>query len=424
MSETLIDIIERSDMIFQMLLFTHLFCSRCVRKKHFLLRVFCGAVVCLLGNLLCMRIFTSMWSTVIGTFPLLLLIAGNIYFCYESNLHWILQVIVMAFLIQGITFGFYVIAQEYDPVGSFASHMIIYLILVAVMFVIIRRSFGKLLPQLMEYPIPARMLAGLFFADLLLSTIFTYYLVDNDLGQGSGLVFVSWKLMTSICLILLLWMVKWISERDQILAEQRNLEYILESRRQQYEISKENLEVLRIKLHDVKHMLQNRSAAYDEEIEKALNLYSSVVKTDNEVLDTILSEKKLQCEHLGIHIEYIIDSGNLGDLTVAETGAVFGNILDNAIEAASAIEDPELRVIHLAVRNTGSLISIHEENFYSGERRIEDGQFETTKEDSFLHGLGLKSIRKIIENHGGTMEIRAEDSVFNMNILLPVNSAG
>lgn len=40
------------------------------------------------------------------------------------------------------------------------------------------------------------------------------------------------------------------------------------------------------------------------------------------------------------------------------------------------------------------------------------------KEDKQNHGIGLKSVNKIVESYGGFIEIRAEDSVFQVNILM------
>ncbi len=416
----MIDILERSDMIFQLILFVHLFSYRCPKKNKFWGRVVFTGIVSFLVGIVCQQIFRTMWSSVIGVFPLLFMAGWTGYFCYEAKKEWAMQILAVAYLAQNITFSFYMIVREFDPIGSELTHGCIYVLIVFLSATAIWKLFHNSVNQSMEHPIPYRMLAGIFLIAFLIDTMFKFFMVDNNLGEGAGLVFAAWKLMTILCQILLLLMMKWVTARDEALAEQKNLEYILESRKQQYEISKENLEVLKIKLHDVKHMLQNRNAEVDDEMERALNLYTSVVKTDNEVLDTILSEKKLKCEHLGINIEYLIDGGNFGTLSVAEIGVVFGNILDNAIEAVSQIEDPELRVIHLSIRNNGSICSIHEENFFRGELKYENGEIQTSKKDSFLHGLGIKSIRMIVEQHEGTMEIAAEDSVFNMNILLPV----
>lgn len=107
-------------------------------------------------------------------------------------------------------------------------------------------------------------------------------------------------------------------------------------------------------------------------------------------------------------------------LTKGEICSLFGNLLDNAIEAVSRVEDAERKNISLLIRRRGDFLSVYEENYYEGELRWGREVPETTKTDSRYHGFGMKSIRMIVENHGGNVSIRAEDGVFNMNILFPV----
>jgi len=64
---------------------------------------------------------------------------------------------------------------------------------------------------------------------------------------------------------------------------------------------KENMEMFNLKCHDMKHQIReigaNKGIPHEalEEIESKITVYDSVVKTGNDVLDTILTEKNLKC---------------------------------------------------------------------------------------------------------------------------------
>ena len=51
-------------------------------------------------------------------------------------------------------------------------------------------------------------------------------------------------------------------------------------------------------------------------------------------------------------------------------------------------------------------------------KAVDQNKEQSKKEDKQNHGIGLKSVNKIVESYGGFIEIRAEDSVFQVNILM------
>ena len=97
--------------------------------------------------------------------------------------------------------------------------------------------------------------------------------------------------------------------------------------------------------------------------------------------------------------------------------ALFGNLLDNAIHAALDM-DEDFRTIGLIVKAYSGFVSISSYNYYNGQVLMDQGMPVTTNPDRNHHGFGTKSIAMIVEKYNGTVEFRAENQVFYVNILL------
>lgn len=194
----------------------------------------------------------------------------------------------------------------------------------------------------------------------------------------------------------------------------------------QYENQKANIELINIKCHDLKHQISKyaRKGGLDEEtvseIKDAINIYDSAVKTDNEVLNIVLTEKSLICNSNGISLSCMVDSSGLSDFSDGDLYALFGNILDNAIEAVLKINDKEKRCIGLHVQTFDGFVSIMTDNYFEGQILFQDGLPLTRKENKREHGLGLKSIRLLTEKYDGEMHINTENNVFRLTLLFPI----
>ena len=200
---------------------------------------------------------------------------------------------------------------------------------------------------------------------------------------------------------------------------------ILQEERKQYLIVKNNLEALNIKAHDLKHRFLDmaRSAgdrkAELDDIGQTLSVYESVVKTGNETLDLILTNKNLMYGDKHVQIACIADGTLLDFMAPTEIYSLFGNALDNAIEAVLPLEE-DRRTISLFVKRAHNMVSIHIENYFSGERIFSGDLPVTTKADKEYHGYGMLSMKTVVEKYGGTMAVEIRGDVFCLNLLFPL----
>lgn len=212
------------------------------------------------------------------------------------------------------------------------------------------------------------------------------------------------------------------------LATEREVERRMAAERErQYQLSRKNIDAINVKCHDIKHQIRSLADGGRvadgralEDLAAEIAIYDSTVKTGNPALDVILTEKGLVCSGEKITLSVIADGRALECLEPQEIYSLFGNALDNAIEAVRGIGEPERRLVSLNVRRSGTMCVINVENSCDAAPTFRDGVPVTTKADAGSHGFGTRSMRGIVERHGGVLTFGCEDGIFHVDALLPV----
>lgn len=158
-------------------------------------------------------------------------------------------------------------------------------------------------------------------------------------------------------------------------------------------------------------------------MERTLDEYASLVKTGNEVLDVILTEKTLACREQGIQLLCMADGRGLEFVKTHHLYALLGNAIDNAMEAVAPLPEAK-RVISFSLRRQGELVHIHMENPCAGELSMRSGLPVTTKGDEDYHGFGMLSMKTVAEQYGGGLSVQAEDGVFILDVVLSAVQQG
>ena len=219
--------------------------------------------------------------------------------------------------------------------------------------------------------------------------------------------------------------------KDARLALERDaLQKLTQLQYQSYQISRENIEIVNEKYHDLKHQIQAlREEGGSEETARALKRledevkdYEGIVHSQNRYLDAILTAKKIQCEKSGIDLRLMVDGESLSFLEKMDLCALFGNLMDNAIEATS--KEKGQKIIRLQVMREGSFVRIWEENSCAMPVDCQDGLPRTSKRDKNLHGFGMKSMKRTAERYQGSFLTQWERGYFRVMILLQVPEDG
>ena len=193
---------------------------------------------------------------------------------------------------------------------------------------------------------------------------------------------------------------------------------------EQYRISSDTIDQINRKCHDMRHQIRTigSSAKVDanalKEMEQAIHIYDSMFQTGSRALDVILTEKSMACQESGITIDCIADGSALSFMEDSDIYSLFGNLLENAINAVKAL-DASLRTIDLSIRRHDELLSISTRNFYEGTITMENGR-PVTSGDPRYHGFGTKSVAAIVSKYGGAVSFRAQSGTFSVNMLFPL----
>lgn len=202
--------------------------------------------------------------------------------------------------------------------------------------------------------------------------------------------------------------------------------------RQNFELRKDKIDKINIMCHDLKHRIRELGEtgyANDklQKLENAIKSYDAGYRTGNEALDVILTESGTYCAEHGIQFVCMADGSALSGLETDHIYSLFDNAINNAVDAAGAVAEPEKRYVYMTVARKGGMTAVHVENCFinDGKLTFENGVPQTTKDNSDeLHGYGMRSIKHIVDTYDGGMSVKADGDVFTLDIFLPTKSAG
>lgn len=279
-------------------------------------------------------------------------------------------------------------------------------------------TLARWMPEKGQYQIGPRQMVSAWVFCIMSENLFIYAKVD----PGAAL----FNIVLQFYCITLLYLQSALFKKSSMRKELETIQLLWHQQKGQYQLSKETIELINHKCHDLKHQVQAIRAVKDEKeretylekIEKSVQIYSAIVRTGNEILDTILTEKSLICENSGIHINCVADGSLLAFMNPVDLYTLFGNALDNAIEAVRKLESKEKRVIDIMLYERQSFLMLQIVNPMCGEVKFEDGLPLTTKAKNGYHGYGMKSMLHTIQKYEGHLTTEVKNGCFYFNVML------
>ncbi|MBQ1251988.1 MAG: sensor histidine kinase [Firmicutes bacterium] len=208
---------------------------------------------------------------------------------------------------------------------------------------------------------------------------------------------------------------------EKEIAEEKNLYYA-----KQLETQSSMLESLRSYQHDLKNYAIVADAYFDnEEYDKVREYYYEVMRrpllenkeyfSGNAVVDSLLNYKAFEAKKKGVDFDVKMTIPPTLRIPSSNLAIVLANLMDNAIEAAAEADE---KTVHIKLTYAHHCVMLKMWNRYSGTLKTSGTRFLTTKENAILHGYGLKNVKRIIDENGGTIAFHDEDNVFTVHVLM------
>lgn len=419
----------------QLLLCDGIFVALLPRKKKFPLRLLLALALhfaAVYGLFSLLRLIPSELdglSTIIYcslTFASTIVMIGACFDIPKSNS---IASAVSGYCVQHITYSFAMIIvfltgvslREWNTAAAYLLiHTTPYVISCALVFFLVVRPFN-ILVEFKEHDIRIAFLSlVVIMSNVILSEIRTEGMGQPVNSFTTNVVCGLYAVVSCMLVIFLQYSVGFGNKTDR---ERSTVERVLDLTRKQYEMSKENIDIINMKCHDLKHQitaLRNRDLSADgewvDEIERSIDIYDRTFKSGNSALDVVLTEKSLICERYGIDFGVIADGACLSFMSSSDTYSLFGNIIDNAIERLLK-EEKSKRYISVNISKDGHMVFVHVENYCGGEVVFRDGMPVSDKGNKDYHGFGTKSIVYIAKKYGGDAVLKQSGDRFCVDIV-------
>lgn len=284
-------------------------------------------------------------------------------------------------------------------------------------YIVVAGTLARKMPDKGNYHIGPRQLTSAFFIGILF--MIQAALLSSAKVLDWPMSFVWTALIGQFYFLTLLYLQTELFKKSAMQKEMDTLNLLYERQRQQYQVARQNVNIINKRCHELRVQIANlRKLAPEtvpqktlDEAETAARLYDASANTGNEVLDVVLTEKTLLCESRRVQLNAVADGSCLKHFEPGDLYALFANALDYAVEGAVRTQDQTRRMIDLLVCVRQQFVVI---NVISPARAPEAAATRT-------EAYELKVIRRIVQKYNGTLTTETQNGFFAIKIIFPQN---
>ena len=191
----------------------------------------------------------------------------------------------------------------------------------------------------------------------------------------------------------------------------------------------QDVEKYQEQIQDIKHDMKNQLAALYDAVERGeqelvrdtlsemlgdIRLAEDIIYSANPIINSLLKVKVAKAREKGIEVTVKAFVPKKMSIESGDMGVLYGNLIDNAIEACAKVQGNN-RFVDVETKYQDGKLLIVIRNSKNPERNPD---FKTTKEDKRRHGRGLRSVRRVAEQYGGNLLLEDEGDTFKVSLLL------
>lgn len=213
------------------------------------------------------------------------------------------------------------------------------------------------------------------------------------------------------------------------MAEKRHEEEMLRQETVYRDEYYQDVEKYQEQIQDIKHDMKNKVAVLYDAVERGedkaarellaemlgdIRLAEDIIYSANPLLNSLLKVKAAKAKEKGIRMNINTFVPKKMSIASGDMGIIYGNLIDNAIEACDKVTDTG-RFIEIETKYREEMLLIQVCNSKNAEGNPE---LNTTKGDRRMHGRGIRSVRKVAEQYGGSLILEDEGETFRASLLL------
>lgn len=317
-------------------------------------------------------------------------------------------------IVSTYSFSDYIMGGRYNEIAAYVTVFLISICEIIVEKVIIKNRNKEFTPPYVNILIMIP----------IISIAILFVLMMNNLNNQAILVLTS----TGILLINILIFYLYGALLDVYLKlEESNLfERQIASYANQLDLLMQSEEKVTALRHDMKHHLnellimadkgeRDEIITYIQDMEMFMKNKNEYSRSGNKEVDSILNYMLNNAEKVLNKIEYKINIPKDLGIRLFDINVILGNLLENAITAASHSEEKWLSVF---IKYDKGILFIHIVNSYSGQIIKQGKHYMTTKKETQGHGIGLQNVQKVVDSYHGTMDVECKNNIFDVKIMI------
>lgn len=360
-----------------------------------------------------------------------LIVLALCFFCFNVRIPHLMLVGTLGFCAQNLADNIVNGVMTFVRSLSFVTAQVVYVLLVVCVlsavyftmyFAFMHRTGGEISVKLSSVRMVLFLIMTLFVSN------FLNMFINGALMAGQSTTYVTLGHLAMIfCNLLIIVLQMNFLMTDKMTRELDTIHSLWEKDRKTYEIGKEKMEALNLNLHDLRHLINRAKGATAEEVkaelEASVQEFGALIETGCNALDVVVNEKRRVCDDRGIELTIIADGRALNFMNDVDVYSMFGNILDNAIDAVSKFSDPDKKTVSLSVSCRNGNVIIREDNYCDYRIGFNNGLPMTTKKNKAKHGYGVKSIAMLAQKYGGAYSFSVHEEIFSLEISVPLPAA-
>ena len=311
--------------------------------------------------------------------------------------------------------------------GSQLAGEISYTLVIVPIFFLLRRYFVRAAHDAMTYSAQSLLLFG--------SLPFVYYFFDYATAVYSGALYVGIQalnefLPTALIVFYVIFLTAYhaqVQNRARAELQRSMLEAELKQSGAEIASLRHAETQTAIYQHDMRHHLAaiegflaadspRRAEEYIQKVQADVEAITPKRFCENELVNLLCSSFANKAQRLGVRLTVTAKVPKALPISDTELCSVLSNGLENALSAASELEEEGKWVsVYCEVKRSKFLLEIS--NPYVGQIPMRDGLPVTGQEG---HGYGCRSIRAITEHYRGLCSFEASGGVFTLRVVLPV----